>query len=258
MTTSARIRAVLFDLDDTLFDHDGSAREALAAVHASHEAFARQPFERFSQAHGEVLEALHLGVLAGQLGIDDAREQRFRRLFADAAAAVDDTCVRTAASLYRREYIAARRPIAGAATLLTAVRRRAKVGVVTNNLTEEQREKVRCCGLEALIDLLLVSEEAGSAKPDPRIFTLALDRLDCAANEAVMIGDSWAADIVGAHRAGIRAIWFDQWGRPQPPEPPGVARITSLEPAADVLRQIFDPLGDRREALLSVTGADRD
>ena len=51
------------------------------------------------------------------------------------------------------------------------------------------------------------------AKPDPRIFAIALERLGCAAADAVMIGDSWPADIEGARAAGVRAIWFNRSGQ---------------------------------------------
>jgi hypothetical protein len=59
-------RAVLFDLDDTLFDHRRSAREALLQVHRVH---ARGfDFEAFARHHAHYLEEMHLEVLAGQLG----------------------------------------------------------------------------------------------------------------------------------------------------------------------------------------------
>jgi putative hydrolase of the HAD superfamily len=87
------------------------------------------------------------------------------------------------------------------------------------------------------VDRLVVSEEAGASKPDPRIFEIALARAGCAAEEAVMVGDSWTNDILGARAAGIRAIWFDRDAR----DPPlaDVPVIRSLQPASDVLRTIF-------------------
>ena len=85
------------------------------------------------------------------------------------------------------------------------VRERAKVGIVSNNLLEEQQDKLRCCELDQYVDVLVVSEEAGISKPDPRIFEIVLDRLRCRPQEAVMIGDSWDADVLGAAAAGIQS-----------------------------------------------------
>src|SRR5512145_2613213 len=57
---ASMLRAILFDLDDTLFDHSHGAREALAMVHRSHHCFGAIPFEDFARAHAEHLETLHL------------------------------------------------------------------------------------------------------------------------------------------------------------------------------------------------------
>src|SRR4051812_26249639 len=74
------IRAVLFDLDDTLFDHRHGAREALAAVRDSHDALAGFDMAELERRHAEILEVLHLRVLAGEIGLDAARLERFRTL----------------------------------------------------------------------------------------------------------------------------------------------------------------------------------
>lgn len=230
------LRAVLFDLDDTLFDHAGCARCALRAVHGASEALSRTPFDAFERAHARILETLHLDVLAGRRGIDEAREERFLRLLAEAGG--DRAQARETAARYREHYVAERRALAGAAALLEAVRARLAVGIVTNNLRDEQEEKLRACGLDRYVDVLVVSEEAGVAKPDPAIFQVALDRLDCAAADAVMVGDSWPADILGARAAGVPALWFNPAGAPAPD--PAVPVLRALTPVHTALRAIFD------------------
>jgi HAD superfamily hydrolase (TIGR01509 family) len=226
-------RGVLFDLDDTLFDHRTSARAALAEVHRRHAAGV--DFPAFEDHHSRHLEELHADVLAGRLSIDDARRERFRRVFAAVGVTVDEAAVDRIATAYRGGYIGARRVVDGAAALLEAVRTRARVAIVSNNLLDEQREKLHFCGLASLVDELIVSEEVGVAKPDPGIFRVALARLGVDAGDAVMFGDSWAADIVGAARAGIRAVWFNPMRKPRPPDLAGVAEVFSLAPPADVL-----------------------
>ncbi|MEO8078275.1 MAG: HAD-IA family hydrolase, partial [Acidobacteriota bacterium] len=117
---------------------------------------------------------------------------------------------------------------------------RARVGIVSNNLFEEQQDKLRACGLEPWVDALVVSERAGVSKPDPAIFSLALARIGSPAQEAVMIGDSWSADIAGAVGAGIRAIWFNRHGAAPQACRATVAELRSLEPAEAALQIIFD------------------
>jgi putative hydrolase of the HAD superfamily len=230
-------RAVLFDLDDTLFDHSYCASAALAGVRRMHECFASVDENEFERRHGEILEVLHLEVLSKRIDLDAARVERFRRLYRASGLEPDDELAVQAAGTYRQVYIASRREVAGAAALLRAVRTHARVAVVSNNLLQEQQEKLRDCGLDRYVDVLVVSEEVGVAKPDPRIFEVALGRAGCRADEAVMVGDSWTNDIEGARAAGIRAVWFSRTGVPR--REPGVDVIASLEPADEILKTIL-------------------
>ena len=75
------LEAVLFDLDDTLFDHLYSARTALEAVRDCHPCFDHVDVTELERTHAALLDALHVDVIAGRLGLDQARHERFRRLF---------------------------------------------------------------------------------------------------------------------------------------------------------------------------------
>jgi putative hydrolase of the HAD superfamily len=229
--------AVLFDLDDTLFDHWSCTREALSVLRTRYAAFGGMPQAALEATHGTLLEELHLDVMAGRLTVDDARIQRFRRLFEHAGAAVDDGMARAAAGAYREAYVAHWRPVAGALSLLASVRGRASIGIVTNNVASEQHQKLDACGFRPYLDAVVISEEAGVAKPDPRIFEIAIGRLGRPLEETVMIGDAWATDVTGARSAGLRAIWFNRFGAASPD--PSVSEIGSLAPAASVLAAIF-------------------
>ena len=238
--TLPAVRAVLFDLDDTLFDHRHCARTALEAVHQSHDCFRGIPFDDFAGAHSDLLEQLHTSVMLGHLDVDAARFERFRRLFLKAGASAADDVIADATRRYRQSYVESRRSVAGATALLERVHERARVVVVSNNIVDEQRQKLCQCGLDRFVDALVVSEEVGVAKPDPGIFHEALNRAGCDAAAAVMVGDSWGADIRGARAVGIRAIWFNPLAL-EPPEVAGdVAELRSLEPVESVLEVIFN------------------
>src|SRR5579871_2343750 len=223
-------RAVLFDLDDTLFDHRGSSRAALAEVHRRHAG--GSDFAVFERHHARILEALHLDVLAGRRTLDDARQERFRRVFAEVGIELSEAEAENVAAAYRSGYVPAWRPVDGAADLIAALRPHVRIGVISNNLMDETREKIAFCGLTSLVDVVVVSGDEGISKPDPRIFHIALGRLGVAAADAVMVGDSWAADITGASRAGMRAVWFNPLQRPMPAEPAGVVEIRALSPVS--------------------------
>jgi putative hydrolase of the HAD superfamily len=105
--------------------------------------------------------------------------------------------------------------------------------VITNNTVNEQKEKLATFGFAPHVDVLVTSEEAGVAKPDPQIFRIALERLGCEPYEAVMIGDAWVQDILGATSAGIRALWLNRHGLAHP-DPAVAMQISCLHPAEDV------------------------
>src|SRR5262245_46306981 len=194
------LRGILFDLDDTLFDHDRATEHALATLRESEPAFRQWAADELVRRHSVELEAMHLEVLAGRQSIDNARAERFRRLYQAAAGrAAADGHAQYLARGYRTAYEGAWQPVAGAPALLTALRAAGfAIAIVTNNIVVEQQLKLRHCGLDSMIDVLITSEEVGAAKPDVRIFEAALSRLSINAGDAVMIGDAWHTDIAGA------------------------------------------------------------
>ena len=85
--------------------------------------------------------------------------------------------------------------------------RRVPWGIVTNG-SPSQHGKCRAAGLDKLAGFIIVSEEAGYRKPDPRIFRDALEATGLANPEQVMfVGDNPLADIDGAKRFGMKAAW---------------------------------------------------
>jgi putative hydrolase of the HAD superfamily len=177
-------------------------------------------------------------VLAGQMTIEESQDERLRRLFVQYGEPFDAVQVSTAGDHYRAAYARSQQPVAGVVTLLQRLKSLTQIGVVTNNLTAHQRTKLRICQIDHLVDFMVTSEDTGTSKPDPAIFEVALCRANCLPQEAVMIGDSWSADVLGAHAAGIRAIWLNRVGDPCP-DPALAVEITALEPVDALLPLIF-------------------
>lgn len=224
------VRVVLTDLDDTLFDHHRATRDALAELRACDAGLARWTLDELDARHRELLEALHLEVLAGRLSIEAARVRRFRQLLADAVGDHDVGRAGAAARTYRAAYERSWHPVPGAVQLVGLIKRAgAAVVIITNNSVAEQRLKIDRIGLTPLVDDLVTSEEIGCCKPEVRIFESALARWGARASDAVMIGDAWETDIEGARRIGIRGVWLNRFGRPSPDR--SVAELAALEPA---------------------------
>jgi putative hydrolase of the HAD superfamily len=80
------------------------------------------------------------------------------------------------------------------------------LGVISNGITIKQWEKLIRLGLHHFFDEVITSEEVGAEKPDKKIFQQALDRMECKAENSIMIGNKFSEDILGAIDIGMDAI----------------------------------------------------
>lgn len=221
-----RVKAVFLDVDDTLVDYAPAARAAFAAVFGpdvSYEQWlALDHYERY---------------LNGELSFHDMRETRMAdfltMLGRDAAVA---------AEFERRRFEGLAEHYAlfdDALPCVAALRERGMLlGLITNNESAHQREKIRRTGLEGLFDAVVISDEVGVAKPHGRIFAHACAALGVAAADAVHVGDNLLADARGAHSAGLQAVWLDRHGQGAE-DAEGITvvrRLDQLPPLVDTAR----------------------
>jgi putative hydrolase of the HAD superfamily len=232
------VRVVLSDLDDTLFDHSYATKRSLAELCREAPELARWSIDELDERHRVLLDRLHLDVLNGRKSIDEARIERFGTLVREAGATFSPARAAALALCYRQTYERVWQAVPGALALAAAIRDAGlTLVIVTNNVVNEQRLKLDRCRLAPLVDVLVTSEEAGFLKPDPKIFELALARVNLRADEAVMLGDAWATDIEGARAAGVRPVWLNRRGAVSPD--PSVVELQSLESTAEVLRLLM-------------------
>ncbi len=107
-----------------------------------------------------------------------------------------------------------------------------RVAIATNGQTRQQSAKIRHTGLDAHVDAVAISEEAGERKPGRRIFEVAAQRCGASlADGGWMIGDAAEADIGGGRRAGLRTVWMRR-GRAWDAAFPAPDRVADDIPAA--------------------------
>jgi HAD superfamily hydrolase (TIGR01549 family) len=175
---------ILFDLDDTLFDHTRASRIALQSVHATHAHDV--DFNDFATEHARVLELFHARFLRGEFSLDQARAARMIELFATFEKSIDDATALNISAAYRREHQGNRALVTGARELLEALQHKTHMGIITNNSTAEQIEKLRALDIAHFFEVIVISEDVGVTKPDPKIFEIALERLGAKPHETVM------------------------------------------------------------------------
>jgi 2-haloalkanoic acid dehalogenase type II len=211
------MKTILFDLDDTLFDHRHASLQSLAAIREAHTPLQSADLPALETIYRDRLERTHLEVLRGTVTKSQARVSRWQQVFAHFEADLAEEQAHTIAQLARTIYQSHRQVVAGTVEVLATLRERGyAIGIVTNNITAEQVEKLAHCQIDHLVDALITAEDAKAIKPDPRIFQVALEKLNTTAAEAVMVGDSWASDVLGAQGVGMRAIWLNRYDEPCP------------------------------------------
>nr|WP_254606020.1 HAD family hydrolase [Deinococcus sp. JMULE3] len=224
------LRAVIFDLDDTLFDDTGCTHVGLRAL-AAQSGLSVPPAELFAR-HAAHIRAIDPLLFRGELTAHEARVLRFTRLLTELG--VPDPDGEAATVTYRGAYRAAWAPLPGAADVLRDLRAAGlRLAVLTNYVREVQALKLTHFGLDALVDAVLCVEEVPAAKPDPRAYYAACAALDVHPEQAVMVGDSCEKDVQGARRAGLRAVWVNRAGQAAPE--PGVPVIAHLMELPGVL-----------------------
>lgn len=107
-----------------------------------------------------------------------------------------------------------------AATCLECLHKYYKIGIIANQSAGSE-ERLERFGIRKYVDIVVASAEEGVAKPDKRIFEIALNRAGCKQSEAAMVGDRLDNDIVPANELGMYTIWMKQgnWIYASPKEP---------------------------------------
>ena len=123
----------------------------------------------------------------------------------------------------------------GAEELVRYLAKKYPLTVVTNGFVEVQYEKFDKSGLRDCFAHIVLSEEVGCQKPNPRIFEEALRMNGLQAEDVVMIGDSWNSDIQGAINAGIDQIWIRKSKDPIPVEQSATYYMNTLDEIMDIL-----------------------
>ena len=123
----------------------------------------------------------------------------------------------------------------GAEELVRYLAAKYPLTVVTNGFVEVQYEKFDKSGLRDCFSHIVLSEEVGCQKPNPRIFEEALRMNGLQADDVVMIGDSWNSDIQGAINAGIDQIWIRKSQDPLPEGQSTTYLVQSLSEVMEIL-----------------------
>ncbi|MBM4240206.1 MAG: TIGR02253 family HAD-type hydrolase [Euryarchaeota archaeon] len=191
------LKAVFFDIDDTLYDTSGFARLARkAALNVMIDA-------------GLPLASNKAYTLLRQIIKEKGSnyDKHFNVLTREVFGQEKPLLIALGMITYHNVKFALLRPFPKTpSTLINLKKKGYHLGVISNGLTIKQWEKLIRLGLHHFFDEVVTSDEAGVEKPDERIFQLALSRMGCRAGKSVMVGNKFSEDILGAVNVGMSAI----------------------------------------------------
>lgn len=196
------IKAVIFDLDNTLVDFMAMKRQAIdAAIHAMRDAGLRLPVEEIRRRIDTIYE---------QRGIEF--QNVFDQLLFDEFSKIDYKILSSGIIAYRRAREAALVPYPHVyMTLVELAKMHLKLAVVSDAPAREAWLRLCYLNFHYIFDVVVTFDDTGERKPNPGPFRKALERLGVKPDEALMVGDWAERDVIGAKQVGMKTI-FARYG----------------------------------------------
>lgn len=228
-----RPQHIFFDLDHTLWDYERNAEETireLVETYRSH--FGEElGFEDIFPVYSHQNE-IHWDLYRkNEIDASTLRISRWQATFGHFGIGHDPWMESLSADFIS---ICPRKTklIPQAMEVLQSLRQHFPLHLITNGYLEVQKIKLACSGLGPFFSSMTTPETSGVKKPHPKIFMDALAEADCKPENALYIGDSYAEDVEGGNSVGMKVIYFNPDGDPNPG---GFAEIKELQELASIL-----------------------
>jgi putative hydrolase of the HAD superfamily len=225
------IRAVLWDIDDTIFDYATASRSGMRA-HLAIEGLPRayDSLEAALDSWDEVTAYHWARFSAGETDWHGQRRDRVRSFLGEGMSDED------ADAWFERHiahYEAAWSLFPDTLPVLDVLADEYRHAILSNSSLHNQERKLRILGVRDRFEALLCAAELGIAKPEAAAFHAGCEALGLPPGEVVYVGDQPDIDARGADEAGLKGVWLDRSGTGGRPE---LIRITGLDQLPDLLR----------------------
>ncbi|MGF7050506.1 putative hydrolase of the HAD superfamily [Paenibacillus sp. DS2015] len=201
-------KAIIFDLDNTLINYNLCELESMRHTCKEHNLFVdditqweifRKSYEEHNFRHWmdfvnggdiktihEVLNFSFRDSLSGAEQIHNQLSETYWRYFCNSCYFED-----------------------GAEQLLTNIKDKYPLGIITNGISEAQRKRLIAGNIHNSFQSLVISDEVGIRKPQVEIFEIALNELQVRPNEVLFVGDSLQDDYQGSMNAEIDFCYYN-------------------------------------------------
>ena len=197
------IRALLMDIDDTLFDFQTSSRNALSiAFRAFGLPFTPEMWERYRALDAELWQRFE----RGEITKEALYVERFRVFFAEYGLEADPAAFNAA---YFRGLGDQCNFMPHCEQALRQLHAQYKIFIVTNGNTEIQTRRIAASGMAQYFDHVFISEQLGTKKPEKDFYDKVFQVIGPARRDhAIMVGDSLSSDMQGGRNAGIPTCFY--------------------------------------------------
>ncbi|XP_069403246.1 N-acylneuraminate-9-phosphatase-like [Ovis canadensis] len=210
----SRVRAVFFDLDNTLIDTAGASRKGMLEVikllqskyHYKEEAeiICNKVQVKLSK------ECFH----PSNTCITDLRTSHWEEAIQETkGGAANRKLAEECYFLWKSTRLQHMTLAEEVKAMLTELRKEVRLLLLTNGERQTQREKIEACACQSYFDAIVVGGEQKEEKPAPSIFYYSCDLLGVQPGDCVMVGDTLETDIQGGLNAGLKAtVWINKNG----------------------------------------------
>ena len=201
----AKYKGIFFDADDTLFDYPRAERAAMRACLREFR-LRIEPgvfLDAYRRHNRDVWQAFE----RGETDQATLRVERFRRLAVELN--ISELPVDRISAFYLEALSGQSQLLPGALATVQRMAKEFSLALVTNGIATVQRRRFAASPITPYFQAVVISEEVGFAKPDPRIFASALQKTGVKAGEVLYVGDSVTSDMAAALNAGMDFCWLN-------------------------------------------------
>jgi len=197
---------IYFDIDNTLLNHSSAETAAQKEIYSMYPELQEVTEMEWLDGYRKMNLQLWRQYQRGEIGREYLQFTRFQGTMKKLGIATGRS--EEIGANYMMKYREYWSWVDGAEDALKQIAERYPVGFITNGFLETQRKKVEFMNLSRFGENVIISEEIGAMKPDPKVFDLATEKAGTTRYHILYVGDSYSSDILGGKNAGWKTAWF--------------------------------------------------
>ena len=214
------LKAILFDLDDTLLDRDQAVENMFCVI--------------LEKCYGAVTLSVKKEMLQAfkesdleNYGYND--KSKVLEIFFNEFPPKYTMSLNSVQDFWNEHFPLCFSINQNTINIINTIKKQVQVAIITNGSTQRQKAKIVNTNLNQCFDIIIISEEVGFSKPDKCIFKLALHKLGVQPEEALFVGDDLEKDMIGCQNINMKGIWFNPHKKKNPTDTKPFAEIHSFD-----------------------------